>query len=56
MVQSLVNSLTSVDAKNIMIYSSITDAYNKLLRKAKNGDTILVTGSFYTVAEVVNYG
>ncbi|MBE9561648.1 MAG: bifunctional folylpolyglutamate synthase/dihydrofolate synthase, partial [Proteobacteria bacterium] len=51
--QSLINSLISVGIKNITSYSSITNAYNNLSKTAKEGDIILVTGSFHTVAEVL---
>ncbi len=50
--QCLVDNLLSVGNKNITSYPSITNAYNNVLSIVKDGDQILITGSFYTVAEI----
>ncbi|MFK5970934.1 MAG: bifunctional tetrahydrofolate synthase/dihydrofolate synthase [Candidatus Marithrix sp.] len=50
--QRLTDNLTTNN--NITTYSSIIKAYNNVLSIAKNGDRILITGSFYTVAEVLS--
>ncbi len=52
-IQCLVASLTAVGIRNITSYPSITNAHDSLLANVKDGDRILVTGSFYTVAEVL---
>lgn len=52
-VQALNNSLISNGIKKITSYSSISNAYNNLLKNTKDGEIILITGSFHTVAEIV---
>ncbi len=52
--QRLTDNLLITDNNNIITYSSITKAYNNVLSIAKDGDRILITGSFYTVAEVLS--
>ncbi|MDM8564511.1 bifunctional tetrahydrofolate synthase/dihydrofolate synthase [Candidatus Halobeggiatoa sp. HSG11] len=51
--QFLIENLTSIGIKNITGYLSVTNAYENLIQNTKEGDIILVTGSFHTVAEVL---
>jgi len=52
-VQCLMDNLMAIGAKSIHSYSSMTAAYTHLLSYAQEGDRIIVFGSFYTVAEVL---
>jgi len=52
--ECLVEHLTAIGANQIDSYSSITEAYRYLQNHAKDGDRIVVFGSFYTVAEVLS--
>jgi dihydrofolate synthase/folylpolyglutamate synthase len=51
--QCLVDNLTAIGAKSIHNHSSVATAYTHLLYHAQEGDKIIVFGSFYTVAEVL---
>ncbi len=52
-VQYLVEQLSDLGVMSINSYPSITTAYKYLLAHAQLGDRIIVFGSFYTVAEVL---
>ncbi len=52
--ECLSDNLLATGNNNITTYLSITKAYNNVLSIAKDGDRILITGSFYTVAEVLS--
>lgn len=40
---------------NMAIFQSIEQAYQQALKVSQSGDRIIIFGSFYTVAEVMNY-
>ncbi|RKZ71395.1 MAG: bifunctional tetrahydrofolate synthase/dihydrofolate synthase [Candidatus Parabeggiatoa sp. nov. 1] len=52
-VQYLVEQLSAIGVTRINTYPSITTAYKYLLAHTKEEDRIIVFGSFYTVAEVL---
>jgi dihydrofolate synthase/folylpolyglutamate synthase len=52
--ECLMEHLMAIGVNKIDSYSSITEAYGYLLSHAKEGDRIVVFGSFYTVAEVLS--
>lgn len=52
-VQELVEHLQTLGATGIHRYATIAMAYTNALSTAKEGDRVVVFGSFYTVAEVL---
>lgn len=51
--QYLVDNLAAIGATNVHSYPSIADAYTHSLSHARDGDRILVCGSFYTISEIL---
>lgn len=49
----LAEQIRMLQCQNVLEFHSITEAYQQALNDAKSGDRIIVFGSFYTVAEVM---
>ncbi len=50
---TLVQNLSFLEALHVLEHTSVANAYRMALQEAQEGDRIIVFGSFYTVAEVM---
>lgn len=52
--EKLVKTFEDVGVKNIVMHKTLQDAYFYAKNKLKNGDRIVIFGSFHTVSEVIS--
>lgn len=53
--EQLLDAMSTLEEPRYQIYPSIAQAYSQALAQAQQGDKIVVFGSFYTVAEVLQF-